>query len=110
MIMFVQTHSDSCTVRENSKSNADGEWSENERASDEQSEDSDESDENTLVLNIISDSDSENSVNTDFSGNEEVLASSNNPLVNVTSRSGRTATRFFRDTDLRRNHWRNATN
>ena len=63
------------------------------------SEDSDESDENTFVLNIISDSDSEHSV-TDFPGNdaEEELADNNSPFVNITLRSGRTATRFFRDT------------
>ncbi len=77
----------------------DGEKSENEWTSDElsDSEDSDKSDENTFVLNIISDSDSENSV-TDFPGSGEVLAGNNNPLVNVTLRSGRTTTRFSRDT------------
>ncbi len=79
----------------NSESNADGKESENEQASDEllsDSEDSDKSDENTFVLNIISDS------VTNFPRNEEVLAGNNNPLVNITLGSGRTATRFFRET------------
>ncbi|CAB3990801.1 Hypothetical predicted protein [Paramuricea clavata] len=82
----------------NNENNADGEESENERADDVLSggEDSDECDENTFVLNIISDSDSEHSV-PDFPGNdaEEELADNNSPLVNITLRSGRTATRFF---------------
>ena len=84
----------------NNETNADGEESENEQADDELSggEDSDESDENTFVLNIISDSDSEHSV-TDFPGNDaEELADNNSPFVNITLRSGITATRFFRDT------------